>query len=248
MRVAYQRQPDPAKHLAQRLWKPRRQGAGTRDPDRYGIEISRIRTDVLDQQVCDLVTRSFASGVALKLLDLGSGSAVRSIELASVGAHVTAVDMSPELPQFRAVAKCSNGSIRFRNTRIEDWLAGAALARKFDIVYSQRVFHYFPYDIALSLLKGIRRQLKPGGYAFISVSGLASELGQSYGHRSRLVSRRFARIGREMQKKHSITAPVCLYLPNEFARLLHRAGYRIQSLAISDFGNLKCVAKAEGQP
>lgn len=216
--------------------------------NRYGIDVARMRSDALDRQATEFVERLARSGVRARLVDLGCGSGTGSARLARAGADVTAVDMGPDLPRRRSMVRYPGGSIRFMNTRIEHWLAAQCVRSRYDAIYSQRVFHYFRHDVALRLLQQISNLLHPQGRLFLSVSGVATELGSGYGHKGRRVEHRYVHLTLAMRRKHQITAPVCLYSPDELRALLQRAGYLVESIFVSDFGNIKCVARRKGMP
>jgi len=109
----------------------------------------------------------------------------------------------------------------------------------FDFVVVQRMIHYLRYQDALELLAKLKQNtpLK----LFISVTGLESDVGRNYRDRSKPVRDRFAPIKHGDQEIFSITEPVCLYTPEEFAVLIQEAGWEIEGLWVSAFGNVKAI-------
>ena len=76
---------------------------------------------------------------------------------------------------------------------------------------------------------------------FVSASGLTSELGVGYLHAEHPVEQRFAPLADEMQAKHGVREPVCLYTEQELERLVTMHGFGAVRLWTSPFGNVKGV-------
>lgn len=77
---------------------------------------------------------------------------------------------------------------------------------------------------------------------FLSASGMDSELSEGYPACGLPVDRRFARLAANMAEKHAILAPVCLYRPSELEDLARDAGWAVENVFVSPFGNVKLVA------
>ena len=98
-----------------------------------------------------------------KLLEVGCGIGVDSIQLAKAGFDVTAVDLTENaLTVAREFAAHSGVSIDFRRANAENLDFPDAT---FDVVYSFGVLHHTP-DIEKAVSE-VRRVLKPGGKALI---------------------------------------------------------------------------------
>jgi SAM-dependent methyltransferase len=98
-----------------------------------------------------------------KLLEVGCGIGVDSIQLARCGFDVTAVDLTENaLAVAREFAAHRGADIDFRLGNAE----GLEFAdESFDVVYSFGVLHHTP-DIEKSVAE-VRRVLKPGGTAYV---------------------------------------------------------------------------------
>jgi hypothetical protein len=81
-----------------------------------------------------------------------------------------------------------------------------------------------------------------GSRLYLSASGLDSELGNGYTHRSSSLAARFYCLATEMADKHGIIAPVCLYRLEDLKGLCGEAGYSVVEAGLSAFGNIKVVA------
>ena len=91
----------------------------------------------------------------------------------------------------------------------------------------------------------LRQALADDGKMFISCSGLESELGNGYEAKAVVPQERFGVLAADMQDKHQIKQPVCLYTQDEFAQMLGEAGWRIDTIYASAFGNIKAIASKE---
>jgi ubiquinone/menaquinone biosynthesis C-methylase UbiE len=98
-----------------------------------------------------------------RLLEIGCGIGVDSIQLAKCGFDVTAVDLTENaLAIAKDYAALRNVSIDFRLGNAESLEFGDA---SFDFVYSFGVLHHTP-DIDASVAE-VHRVLKPGGKAYV---------------------------------------------------------------------------------
>jgi ubiquinone/menaquinone biosynthesis C-methylase UbiE len=98
-----------------------------------------------------------------KLLEIGCGIGVDSVQLANTGFEVTAVDLTEAaIDVARRFAEARGVSIDFRTANAErlDFPSGM-----FDAVYSFGVLHHTP-DVERAVGE-VRRVLKPGGTAYI---------------------------------------------------------------------------------
>lgn len=211
-----------------------------------GSDISSQRLDTLDYEAILYALqlkagshhdKSFTLPKTLTALDLGCGLGVQSIRLASLGWHVTAIDRNPI-----EMTHITNDLLK--------WLPmsyikkdAQTIAKKdlneFSMVYSQRFLHYLKYDEAKKLLTLIVKMSHPHARFFLSVSGIDSELGTNY-HRSQ-ITKRFCNISTQLQVKHGITNPVCLYSMDEFLRLTKECGLNSLTTFPSAFGNIKGI-------
>jgi hypothetical protein len=83
--------------------------------------------------------------------------------------------------------------------------------------------------------------LVPGGSLFISASGMGSELSNNYRGSTKSRDERFDYLSDDMQEKHGIKEPVCLYSPDELKALFIDAGFILEKIWESSFGNVKAI-------
>lgn len=197
-------------------------------PTGRGIDVSSVRLDDLDKACLEQVKSLEKPTV----LDLGCGVGGFSVAAATVGAQVIAID------QFDFSKKLSGQpGITFIRSEMQN-LPTLLDDMKFDIVYSQRTWHYLPYQDALEALTYIRTITSS---LFISVTGLQSEAGVRYAHAHRPVQERFSSIDPDIAEKLQMFEPVCLYSKEEFETLLKTAGFQIEKSWESAFGNIKVI-------
>ena len=95
-----------------------------------------------------------------RILDLGCGDGVLTAKIASIGAHVVAVDAAPDMV---AAAKAKGLDARL--------VPGQQLAfeREFDAVFSNAALHWMhPSEVVIA---GVARALKPGGRFVAEMGG-----------------------------------------------------------------------------
>lgn len=202
--------------------------------------------DISSQRIDDLDSESIAFASKLKkpfyAIDLGCGYGAHSARFAKVGANVIAVDIadqSANIAESLEKEGLASDAIRFMRINVLDDLSWMAPA---DIIYSQRMIHYFKFNQALNLMANLHRKLKTTGKLFISASGINSELGNGYPDKLTSLHDRFNTLNPEMAKKHGITSPVCLYSEEDLRNLLEQAGFRVTKIWASAFGNIKAIA------
>ncbi len=214
-----------------------------------GADIATQRADDLD-----LASVQYAREHGGTVLDVGCGAGGQAARLAAVGAYVVGLDM-PELEsafkQHMAASKQDSAGTwagaDFVGCNMLDipssWFEHNA--GTFSQITCQRAIHYVRREQAVALLKSLGQVLAPGGKLFISCSGLESELGQGYAGAQVPPEERFDVLDPGMQDKHQIKQPVCLYTQDEFAQMLSQAGWRIDTIYASAFGNIKAIASKE---
>jgi hypothetical protein len=118
----------------------------------------------------------------------------------------------------------------------------------FDYIVSQRMLHYLRFAEARRLLEWCLFHLTADGMLFLGVSGIGSELGIGYGGVGEPLERRWHVLRGDHAIKHAIAKPVCLYSLAELCEFLQRTGFAIDDSWVSDFGNLKIVARRDEPP
>ncbi len=205
----------------------------------HGADIARQRLDALDLAALRHALARVESGEPGHAIDLGGGSGMQALRFASLGLSTTLIDQLP------AEAVCWHGSalaglLPLHHVSVDvHELRDDDLPNDVTLLYSQRFLHYLRFDDAVSLLRRLRGCCNSNVRCFVSVSGLQSELGEAYPHATRPVRDRFAPLASGMASRHGISAPVCLYRPQDLHALAHEAGFKVVAMSESPFGNLK---------
>lgn len=212
---------------------------------KYGVDVASLRADDLDKLMLKVITARSACGESLSVLDIGCASGAQSWRMSKAGAKVTGLDIADFGDNFSLhieELKQSDwtGELKFVQAGVMNWLVGAN--EEFDIVCCQRMLHYLPYRQAKILLKEIAKMKDV--ILYLSVTGATSAIATNYTELSKGVDDRFGHIEETLQAVFSITAPVCLYYESELLELLRECGFEIKQSRVSDFGNIKVVAKA----
>jgi SAM-dependent methyltransferase len=209
----------------------------------YGLEISAVRLDELDQQFLSRIGEWKWPDRRPRVLEIGCGSGTLAREAAGIGAVVAAID-----------ARSGPTPIDDADHRISFFSASAPLfpealeSSRFDFVVSQRTLHYLTYPDCAAALRWCRRHAAPGARIFLGVSGISSELGDDYAAKAAPVSRRWGPLSPAMAIKHDIRNEVCLYASDELSELVTHCGFVVENCWLSTFGNVKLVAWCRAAP
>lgn len=213
----------------------------------YGADIASQRADWMDADACEQITkRARSSETKPRALDIGCGFGGQIFRMAQAGAHAIGVDSAHFDPEQRRLEaeKVVSGRIDFyqQNLMSLPQVGRSVLRNHFDVVVCQRTIHYLKHDRAQTALDRMGAVLKPGGFLYLSASGLGSELSEGYSASVLPVSERFAELGQTMATKHQILTPVCLYTLSELEALVEGSGFTIIRSEVSAFGNIKVAA------
>ncbi len=203
----------------------------------FGVDIAIKRTDDLDKRMLEHLRGKDKP----KVLDLGSGAGGQSIRMAEAGASVLAIDVydfSEEFANYRTKRSWSEDVLKFILADVSD-LPNLLAGEEFADVSMQRTLHYLPYNEAFKLLTFLRMIVQDK--LFISVTGMDSAVGENYSGRDLPINERFVKLSPVEADIFQIQAPVCLYRQEEFIILLERAGWKVEDIWQSAFGNLKAV-------
>lgn len=202
-----------------------------------GIDVASQRADDLDK----LSLEYFSKKAQARVLDLGCGTGGHSLRMAKVGAKVLGIDIDDfenDFHQYRIDENINKKYLSFIQGDIRN-LSVLLTGKNFTDIYMQRTLHYLPHTSALDLLKFLYKISEDRLY--ISVSGLASDIGKGYESKLLPIEERFGLLDSETGSVFQINEPVCLYTQSEFVALLELSGWRIVRCWQSAFGNHKAV-------
>ncbi|MCU0678743.1 MAG: class I SAM-dependent methyltransferase [Candidatus Pacebacteria bacterium] len=204
----------------------------------YGVDIANTRLDDLDKRVLETVTTCVGRSEEVAVLEVGCGQGGLTVALAEAGAKVTALDIDNYGEVILAQHSLSGLPVQFVQTDIRDWVAkGTSL---FTIVVMQRLLHYLPYGDARLLLEKLRQITDT---LYLSVTGTTTAIANHYNALALPLAERWGMLDETGQELFTITAPLCLYSEAEIRTLLGETGWEIEWLRVSDFGNIKVMAK-----
>ena len=205
----------------------------------FGVDVAIKRIDDLDKRMLEHLRIKNKP----RVLDLGSGAGGQSVRMVEVGASVLAIDIydfSTEFAEYRTEGGWSEEVLKFVSADIGD-LSNLLQGEKFSDASMQRTLHYLPYGKALEALKFLRTIVQDK--LFISVTGMDSAVGENYSGKNLPIVDRFVRLEPAEADIFQIQAPVCLYKKEEFIDLLKKAGWGVEDVWQSAFGNLKAVCQ-----
>lgn len=209
----------------------------------HGIDVASQRIDALDRAALRFALDVKSGGA----IDIGCGLGHQGIRFALLGLETTLVDLIDLADRTETVGALLGLEERltWRETDARE-LTSEDLPRPLRIAFSQRFLHYLTFEEAadlLSLLAETMRTDAGPGRLYVSASGIESELANGYADRDRPVADRFAPLSSEMQERHEITAPVCLYDAADMAALFEAIGIQPVDISTSAFGNVKAIGE-----
>jgi len=196
----------------------------------YGVDVALNRADDLDK----LMIQEVKMRPGINVLDIGSGGGGHAMRLTEAGAKVTAIDIH----DFKNEISESGLEINFIHSDIVTALPKLA-SKEYELICLQRVIHYLKYPVALKLLTDLKRITKDRLY--ISFSGLGSEIEKHYLTPSHKIETRFSYLDSIGKAKFHISEPICLYSEIEAVKILEKAGWKIDKIWVSAFGNIKAI-------
>ena len=208
----------------------------------HGADIAVQRMDDLDIRAILFALQ--INGDRGSAIDLGCGAGIQGLRFATLGYPTTLIDWVPEektlinLPGLDATFPVK---YLCRDARFLDL---SDLPLQISICYSQRFIHYLRFSEAVNLFRLLRSRMSADGKLFVSASGIQSELAKDYSAANLRIEDRFAKLEQSMATKHGILESVCLYSENDLVTLGRLAGFNIETVFLSPFGNVKAVFNA----
>lgn len=119
----------------------------------WGTPAGRLRA----KRRADLIARATNLKTGMKVLEIGCGTGMFTEMFADTGAHILAVDISPDLLSKAKERKLSSDRVVFKETPFED----CDVDGPFDAVIGSSVLHHLQLEQSLSKIFSL---LKPGGF------------------------------------------------------------------------------------
>jgi len=214
----------------------------------HGVDIASQRADDLDEMALERIHSLIASGVFYPFaIDVASGAGGQALRMALTGADVLAVDLFDfSSAIYEGVSRNDlGGRVSFLQWDMRK-LDEIKFGRNADVIVCQRAIHYFPFQAAVDIVERLDGLLQDDGRLYLSASGIQSELGDGYEGCRDALEVRYAELSENMQEKHGILGPVCLYSEEDMVKLLSTAGFEIERVSSSAFGNIKAVGRKHG--
>ena len=144
---------------------------------------SKVSTPQLDRFLAEI--RGLPAARPLTLLDVGCGTGRLGRRLFDEGFSVVGVDINPEaigIARELAISAAESGrSLRFEEADFATPTALPIDGGPFDIVVCQLVVSIIGHAAQrLNLLRHVRANLRPGGWFYLSASGVSDTINASY--------------------------------------------------------------------
>jgi predicted TPR repeat methyltransferase len=132
---------------------------------------------VMAQAIVTAILRHVPVSTGMRVLDVGCGTGLVGLPLASLTGNALGVDLSTGMVE-RFLAKVATAELAGVRAEVRDVIADPLPPTSIDVVVSAMAFHHIP-DIA-ALLAALHRTLVPGGW--LAVADLESEDGSFHGN------------------------------------------------------------------
>lgn len=198
----------------------------------FGVDVSDKRPDDLEKKLLKEVVED----QGCRVLDIGCGAGGASRRLVSAGVVVTGIDQHDFSDAWNGCDESLtfiHGDVR----RLQDMLPRQV---QFHYCLCNRTIHYLPHNEALLVLQQLKKLVSKKKY--ISFSGITSDLARDYAHIDRSIETRFCKLSSLNQELFGIAEPIALYSEAEAVSLVEQAGWVVEWVRTSDFGNVKIIA------
>ena len=208
----------------------------------YGQDISSVEKDELDRRCLEVMGVLEKTKKRLTMVDLGCGKGIQGVRFALSGHRSFLYDLkkSRDLARMLAISFPICKGMKFIECDLRS-CDSVPFPRNIDVIYSQRFIHYLNWDQSTGLLRRIRLHSSNKAFLFLSAAGRDTEIGLSHPKRNAPLNDRLALPSAEMQEKHKIFKPLCIYSCNELNIMASAAGFVCIEFWESEFGNVKAI-------
>lgn len=206
----------------------------------YGVDVAAVRADDLDRQLLSAI----GGGAITSVLDLGCGSGGLVARAATAGAQVTGIDIATDARAWAATLTALPPTVPTPQFIAGDMRAIATLLpinAVFDAIVMQRALHYIPQPDARALLEQLTAYAAHSLY--VAVTGIDSAIGAQYPHAQIALEARFGPVLPAAATTFDLSAPLCLYTQAELVDTVTAAGWQVERVWTSAFGNHKLIAR-----
>ena len=209
----------------------------------HGVDVSSQRLNNLDKTGLRYALDLDLYEGSHSAVDLGCGLGSQGVRFSLLGMDTTLIDIHDISDRVDLLSDLfSLGDLQFTQTDARE-LQADDLPDGISLLHSQRFIHYLTFEEARALLSLLAERMASSGRAFISASGLYSELGDDYPDRDVALEDRYSNLSPTMAERHDIRDPVCLYAKEDMEQLLSESGFQLREFLPSDFGNVKAIAE-----
>lgn len=206
----------------------------------FGFDVSEKRIDDLDKKVISYIKEK----PGVRILNLGGGRGEKFLSALNFDCidNFTVIDIfdfSSFYEGWRIKRNFSLEKFRFIQGDFRNLKNIFPENESFDIAVSQRALHYLTFLEAKTVMGFLDKIVFDK--IFFSVSGMSAALGENYKGKEVKIEERFFPLEKTNAEKFQIYEPVCLYKEEEIEKILEGTNWKIESLRVSDFGNIKVV-------
>lgn len=153
------------------------------------------------------------------ILEMACGTGIWTQELIQIGAHVTALDASPEMIAINQ-AKLQSEQVTYQQTNLFQWQP----QRQYDMVFFGFWLSHVPAEQLSPFLRTVRRALKPAGRLFF----VDSQQAETASPHRRTIQLNDSRESRALNDGRRFEIVKIYYDPQQLSETLRQHGFAIR--------------------